>query len=79
MFEDIWRILIGQIFKMNLNKKELKFLISFLDRTIGYHKPKIKKMMKSKSTNQQHIEKVVDEVEKLGIIRTKLYKLMEDT
>ena len=79
MFEDIWHILVGRIFRMNLNKKELKFLISFLDRTIGYHKPEIKKMMKSKETNQEHIEKVVDEVEKLGIIRNKIYKLMEDS
>ena len=63
---------------MNLDKKELSYLISFLDRTIEYHKPKIKKMMLSKTTNQEHIEKVVDEVEKLGIITTKLNKIMEE-
>jgi len=64
---------------MNLDKKELKVLISFLGRTIGYHKPKIKKMMLSKTTKQEHVEKTVDEVEKLGIIRTKLHKIMEDS
>lgn len=64
---------------MNLDKKELKYLIAFLDRTIEYHKPKIKKMMLSKTTNQEHVEKVVDEVEKLGIITTKLNKIMEES
>ena len=64
---------------MNLDKKELKYLIAFLDRTIEYHKPKIKKMMLSKATNQEHVEKVVDEVEKLGIITTKLNKIMEES
>ena len=64
---------------MNLDKKELRYLIAFLDRTIEYHKPKIKKMMLSKTTNQEHIEKVVDEVEKLGIITTKLNKIMEES
>lgn len=64
---------------MNLNKKELGYLIAFLDRTIEYHKPKIKKMMLSKTTNQEHVEKVVDEVEKLGIITTKLNKIMEES
>ena len=64
---------------MNLDKKELRYLIAFLDRTIEYHKPKIKKMMLSKTTNQEHVEKVVDEVEKLGIITTKLNKIMEES
>ena len=64
---------------MNLNKKELRYLIAFLDRTIEYHKPKIKKMMLSRTTNQEHVEKVVDEVEKLGIITTKLNKIMEES
>ena len=64
---------------MNLDKKELRYLIEFLNRTIEYHKPKIKKMMLSKTTNQEHIEKVVDEVEKLGIITTKLNKIMEES
>ena len=35
-------------------------------------------MMLSKTTNQEHVEKVVDEVEKLGIINTKLTKIMEE-
>ena len=64
---------------MNLDKKELRYLIAFLDRTIEYHKPKIKKMMLSRTTNQEHVEKVVDEVEKLGIITTKLNKIMEES
>ena len=64
---------------MNLNKKELRYLIAFLDRTIEYHKPNIKKMMLSRTTNQEHVEKVVDEVEKLGIITTKLNKIMEES
>tara|TARA_B110000495_G_C22507727_1_gene310949 strand:- start:107 stop:307 length:201 start_codon:yes stop_codon:yes gene_type:complete len=62
---------------MNMDKKELMFLISFLTRTIEHHKPQVKKMMLSKTTNQEHIEKVVDEVEKLGIILDKLNKIME--
>ena len=62
---------------MNMDKKELMFLIAFLTRTVEQYKPKVKKMMLSKTTNQEHIEKVVDEVEKLGIILDKLNKIME--
>jgi len=63
---------------MNMDKKELMFLIAFLTRTVEQYKPKVKKMMLSKTTNQEHIEKVVDEVEKLGIILDKLNRIMEE-